>query len=740
MKICKVLGFIVLAIGLMMCRDVSTEAANVYKVNKQGELYQYKGSSEVRIRSNTSAIRPGAFEGVKTKRFSVSGGSYFKAVDGVLYSKDGNVLVKYPTEKSGAFAIPSTVTKIADGAFQNCTKLTKVNIPPSVTSMGKSCFKGATSLQVVCTGAGLKKLPDHSFEGCRKLTKIEIPKLLEEIGKGCFMGCTSLREIRCPDALRVIEDETFYACVNLTRVTNTEQLEKIGRQAFAQCMALSGFVFGENLNTIEEQAFVSCESLGEVKIPKGLTRICGDAFVNSAGGYVVDKDNPNYASQDGLLMNESKTKLIQAPSQSCGVLNIPESVKEIGYSALMKTKYSSITIPEGVTEINILMFNYCKNLKSIVLPSTLDKVNQVRDYSYEDVEIPNLEQVLISDSNATYRSEDGVLYTKDGAEMIFFPSGRKGSFHLPDSCKKIGLQMVLNELSEIRVSANHKYYRAQDGVLYDLKGKRICGYPMNKAEYVIPKKVTNIDYLFHVKKYMNCNTVRVEKGNPKFSGRDGVVFSKDGRKLLFYPTQKKGKYIVPKKVKKIQEYAFSNAKKLTSVTISENVSNGGTRFYFDNCDNLKEVKVKDGNLNYFRTSFYHCYKVKKVSIPSNVMTASMWFLPEGTTVYGWDNDATRGCVEDDGGRYVSRGKVPKAVSGCRVKKKLDKYQVRWNASRGVDGYQIFTQNGTVETLSGSGKTSCLLDDSYVRKDVYVRAYRVVKGKKIYGKAKYVYME
>ncbi len=763
MKMYKVLGTVALAVGLMVCQDVSTEAANVYRVNKQGELYDYRGSSNVRIRSNTSAIRRGAFEGVKTKRFSVSGGSYFKAVDGVLYSKDGKLLVKYPTEKSGAFTVPSTVTKIADGAFKNCTKLTKVTIPSSVTSIGEACFKKATGLQRVCIKGGVetiqeetflgcnklvtvelpatvKKLKSYCFEDCEKLESIELPNEITYMGRSAFEDCASLKEVRCPDALRVIEDEAFYDCVNLTGVTNTAQIEKIKEKAFAHCTNLSGFVFGENINTVEEWAFANCNKLGEVKIPKGLTQISEEAFINSASSYVVEENNPNYASQDGLLMNESKTKLIQASSQNTGALNIPAGVTEIGWSALNDSRYSVITIPEGVTEVGIEMFADCNYLTTISLPATIDNVKQVSEYSYEDVVIPKLERVLIPDTNEKYRSEDGVLYTKNGGEMVFFPMGRKGVFSLPDGCKKIGIHLDINQLSGISVSANNKYYSSKDGVLYDAKGKKICGYPAKKTEYTIPKQVTNIKYLNDVKYHINICKIQVEKGNDKFSAKAGVVFSKDGTTLWFYPPEKPGKYTVPKKVTKIKTDAFWQAKKLTSLTISENVCNGGSRFYFSSCSNLKDLTIRDGKLNAFRAYFSYCNKLKKISLPSNVMGVGLWSLPEGVTVYGWDNDSARSYAEDVNGRFVNKGKVPKAVSGCRVKKVVDKYRVSWKASRGVSGYQVFTPNGSIATLSGSGKTSCLIDSSYLKEWVYIRAYRVVKGKKIYGKGKYVDME
>ncbi len=65
-------------------------------------------------------------------RFEVAAGSnYFKAVDGVLYSKDGARLVVYPYAKTGdSFTIPEGVTQIDEMAF-GYSKFTALTLPDS---------------------------------------------------------------------------------------------------------------------------------------------------------------------------------------------------------------------------------------------------------------------------------------------------------------------------------------------------------------------------------------------------------------------------------------------------------------------------------------------------------------------------------------------------------------------------------------------------------------------------------
>ncbi len=749
-----------MATCLLLCMGVGVrgEAADVYKVDRYGELYDYSGSPTVKIRSHVSAIRRNALKGVRTVRFSADGNPYFKTIGGVLYSKDGTLLIKCPTEKSGSFAVPATVTKIADGAFEDCTKLTKVTIPASVKTIGESCFENATSLRSATIGNGVTKIPEDSFYGCsnltsvklpakvtsierysfgncQKLTHISLPDSVASIGYNVFRNCISLKTVRYSKKLDVIESGSFQNCTSLTSISNVENVEEVGGRAFYNCIKLRGFAFGDKLDSIRWEAFANCESLGVVKIPQKTTRISADAFTNAASRFVVHEKNPNYASYNGMLMNESKEWLIQIPTKEMGDLKLPNGTKGIYSQAFWGDEFKSITIPEGVKKVGKKMFRDCENLQSIYLPGSLEKLEQLYYYDMEDLNVPKLQRIVISKDNLHYTSEDGVLYSKDGKEMVFFPMGRKGTVVLPDTCKRIGSQMKKNQLSAIRVSRENKYFTSKEGVLYDLRGKKIRCFPINKKSYVIPKTVTDIAYLDRVKEDLKCASVKVEKGNRKFSSKQDVVFSKNGDALLFYPTGKKGKYVIPKSTTRIQAGAFENAKKLTSLTITKNVKNGGTRYYLWNCYQLKEVIVKEGKLNYIRLSFDGSNKLKKLSFPSNVMKTELRYLPEGVVIHGWNNTWAKESAQKAKGKFVSKGTIPKVVTGPRVRKIIDTYQLSWNASSEASGYQIYTVDETIQNLSGAGNTSCYIDEDYLYDTIYVRAYRMVHGKKVYGKAR-----
>lgn len=109
----------------------------------------------------------------------------FKAVDGVIYSKDGKTLVLCPPGKEGEFVIPSTVSAIAPYAFSSCKKITSIVLPE-----------------------GLVEIPDGAFYKSWGLLKINLPDGLKRIGKNAFDG-TIIQKMNMPTSMELIDDEAF---------------------------------------------------------------------------------------------------------------------------------------------------------------------------------------------------------------------------------------------------------------------------------------------------------------------------------------------------------------------------------------------------------------------------------------------------------------------------------------------------------------------------------------------------
>jgi hypothetical protein len=95
--------------------------------------------------------------------------SYYGSFGGVLFDKTQSTLVECPTGLSGDFAIPSSVTRIENFAFDDCGGLTHVTFPNGVTNIGSYAFFSCASLTNEIIPAGVASIGDYAFDGCSGL-------------------------------------------------------------------------------------------------------------------------------------------------------------------------------------------------------------------------------------------------------------------------------------------------------------------------------------------------------------------------------------------------------------------------------------------------------------------------------------------------------------------------------------------------------------------------------------------
>lgn len=134
-----------------------------------------------------------------------SDGFIYTTIDGIRYGlKDGEAIaVKQGLDIEEA-NIPATVfygenafnvIAIGDEAFKNCSSLTSVVIPDSVTSIGEYAFTYCSSLTSVVIPDSITSIGYRDFAGCTSLTSVEIGNGVTSIGGEAFSGCNSLRSI-----------------------------------------------------------------------------------------------------------------------------------------------------------------------------------------------------------------------------------------------------------------------------------------------------------------------------------------------------------------------------------------------------------------------------------------------------------------------------------------------------------------------------------------------------------------
>ena len=229
----------------------------------------------------------------------------YKDIDGVLFSKDESVLIKYPraNDNAGAeYKIPSTVKIIEKAAFRSCSELPGVVIPD-----------------------GVEKIKDNCFEYCSMFESVTVPDSVTYLGESAFSSCSSLASVKLP-----------------------ENLESISDSAFSECYGLKNVELGSNVKTIENGAFSFCDSLESIKIPKSVEYFNSSAFspCESLSNIEIE-DGSSLVFCDNAVMNREKTELFAYFGKEESY-TVPESVKTIGELAIMSGTLTQVTIPESV--------------------------------------------------------------------------------------------------------------------------------------------------------------------------------------------------------------------------------------------------------------------------------------------------------------------------------------------------------------------------------------------------------
>ncbi|MCR4651048.1 MAG: leucine-rich repeat protein [Lachnospiraceae bacterium] len=205
--------------------------------------------------------------------FSLGEGNTEYAVrDGVLYSYDGTVLYRVPTNREGVFIVPATVTRIGSGAFYECDKLTEIVIPDSVNKLGNYTCYDCTALEAVKLGNGITEIPAAAFLNCKKLNSVNIPAKVTYIGSDAFENTVSLERVIIPPSVIQIGSYAF-AGSGIRNVTFSEGLEMIYRSAFSNCRNLTAIELPGSLRKIEGSAFDYCTHLRAVVFGSGVTDI-----------------------------------------------------------------------------------------------------------------------------------------------------------------------------------------------------------------------------------------------------------------------------------------------------------------------------------------------------------------------------------------------------------------------------------------------------------------------------------
>ena len=106
-----------------------------------------------------------------------SNSSAYASVDGVLFDKNLQTIIKYPAGKDAiTYSIPSSVTSIGGSSFSDCGNLTSISIPSSVTSIEISAFARCHGLTSIYLPSSVTYIGLGAFSNCRRLTSVSLSR------------------------------------------------------------------------------------------------------------------------------------------------------------------------------------------------------------------------------------------------------------------------------------------------------------------------------------------------------------------------------------------------------------------------------------------------------------------------------------------------------------------------------------------------------------------------------------
>ena len=537
------------------------------------------------------------------------------------------------------------VTSIKSKAFADCRALTSVTVPKSVTSIGDDVFSHcydleeihyegtATQWASISMGKGRDAYPfadttviygDLSDSGTcgDNLTWVFSPSgVLTISGSGdmsydktapWYSYREQITSVTMKPGITSIGVNAFHECAKLTSVTIPQSVTSIGDSAFDGCGSLIRVEIPAGVTSIGGCTFQDCSSLTSVKIPNGVTNIGWYAFAGCG-------------SLTSVTIPKSVTRIDNGAFASCDSLTsvmIPAGVTSLGESAFSGCgSLTSVIISAGVTSIGGRAFSLCGKLISVTIPEGVTSIGEATFYECGKLTSATIPKSVTEIGNGAFFDCGGLTkvtipegVTSIGNAAFFGCDGLTG-IEIPQSVTVIGESAFSDceRLRDIQVDGKNANYTSIDGVLFSKDGTRLLQYPDGKdsTACTIPASVASIDReAFH-----GCGNLRdilVDSKNSNYTSIDGALFSKDGTQLLRYPVAKDdATYVIPEGVVSIGESAFCGCKNLTKVTMSESVTSIED-LAFHNCVNLSSVMIPASVASIGIGLFEGCDKLKDV--------------------------------------------------------------------------------------------------------------------------------
>lgn len=267
---------------------------------------------------------------------------------------------------------------------------------------------------------------------------------------------------------------------------------------------------------------------------------------------------PESATIDGTKLNITEIAANAFEGCQADTISLPLGIETIGNRAFFDSpSLRVVNIPNTTKVIGDRAFYYC-NLSSITIPASLERIGE------KALAANSLNTIQVRAGNESYKAISNHLLSKDGKTLI--QASRYGfNGYSSVNGKRVstmtGVEAIMSGAFE-RISTSDMYLPAS---LKEIDGEVLAG-------------------------INSIRNIYIDEDNPNYCSIDGIVFSSDTTKIIYFPYYKAQysdfkDYELPEEVKIIGKYAFSGAK-LNSLTISENLTaiedNAFVPYFYDN--------------------------------------------------------------------------------------------------------------------------------------------------------------
>ena len=490
----------------------------------------------------------------------------------------GDVVIPAQIHVDGSIYI---VNSIENDAFNDCSAVTSIVIPNTVTFIGKFAFYGCSSLTSITIPNSITNIGGYAFIGCSSLSAITIPSSVTFIGP-CAFDSSYLTSIEVEtnnttydsrnNCNAIIETATNTLIIGCQCTIIPNNITSIGNNAFDGCSSLNRIIIPHSVKKIGEYAFSNCSSLASIKVETGNT--------------IYD------SRKDCNAIIETATNTLVA---ACKNTFIPDNVVSIGdYAFDGCNSLSFITIPDSVKRIGNRAFYKCSSLMSITIPNSIISIG---GGAFEDSGIYN------DDS----KWEEGVLYISNC--LIAANENLCSLYTIQDNTRLIG-------------DYAFRYCESLKKIIIPTSVTSIGKYAFTEcsslASIIIPNSVTNIDErAFH-----ECSSLY-------------SIILPNGIKSIkcstFSSCSALTSIILPNSISRIEDYAFYDCSSLTSITIPSGVTYIG-KHAFGGCYFLTSINIPDSVTTIEEEAFAGCSSLKSIIIPNGLRTIGSKAFSECTSL------------------------------------------------------------------------------------------------------------